>query len=153
MNMADQLLDAWRINCSINQTLLDALTDAQFDAKLAKGKAVDGQFAHIHNVRRMWLRAIDPAMGDRLTKLEKGKFVRPEIKEALLTSDVALGEIIKAGLESGRVKSFKPHPPAFVCYMMAHEGNHRAQIEVALRQAGLPLSVQLEFAQWEWGKI
>ena len=153
MDLAEQLLDSWRINCLINHSVLDELTDEQLDAPLAKGKAVDGQFAHVHNVRRMWLRAVDPVVGDQLVKLERGKYSREDIKAALTASDKAMAQVIGDGIAAGKVKNFKPHPAAFVCYMMAHEGNHRAQVEIALRQAGLPLTPTQEFAQWEWGKI
>ncbi len=153
MDLAAQLLDSWRINCAINHYLLDEITDEQLVVPLTKGKAVDGQFAHVHNVRRMWARAVNPTLGDSLEKLERGAYSRTELKSALLASDQVMATLISEGIAAGKVKNFKPHPPAFVCYMMAHEGNHRAQIEVALRQAGLPLTVKQEFGQWEWGKI
>ena len=126
MDLAEQLIDAWRINCRINHFVLDGLTDAQFHAPLAKGKAVAGQFAHIHNVRRMWLRAVDLKVGDQLEKLERGEHSRAELKAALEASDVAMSDVVTQGLETGRIKNFKPSPAAFVCYMVAHEGNHRA---------------------------
>src|SRR5579863_4086057 len=89
MDIAEQLLDAWRINCRINHELLGALDETQFRAPLAKGKAVSGQFGHMHNVRRMWLRAIDPVIGDALAKLERGEHSRDEIDKALAASDAA----------------------------------------------------------------
>ena len=153
MDLAEQLLDAWGINCRINHYVLDGLSDDQLQAPLAKGKGVAGQFAHVHNVRRMWLRAMDVAVGDRLVKLERGEHSRSDLKDALAASDLAMAEVIAQGLAAGRIKYFKPTPAAFVCYMMAHEGNHRAQVEIALRQAGLPLTAEQEFGQWEWGKV
>ncbi|HLK15772.1 MAG TPA: DinB family protein [Fimbriimonadaceae bacterium] len=153
MDVAEQLKDTWRINCRLNHALLDGLNEEQLAAPLAKGKAVVGQFAHIHNVRRMWLRAVDPAVGDSLEKLERGTHTREELKKALEASDAAMANVISNGLASGRVKNFKPHPVAFVGYMIAHEGNHRAQIELAVRQAGIPLTPQQEFGLWEWGKF
>lgn len=153
MDLAEQLLDAWRINCRINHALLDGLTDDQLDTPLAKGKPVCGQFAHMHNVRRMWLRAIEPASGDRLAKFERGSQSRESLKDAFAVSDDAMSKAIADGIAAGKVRNFKPSPAAFVCYFMAHEGNHRAQVEIALRQAGLPETVQQEFGQWEWGKL
>ena len=153
MDLAEQLLDSWRINCRINHDLLVGLTDDQLCAPLAKGKAVPGQFAHMHNVRRMWLRPIDPTVGDKLIKLERGEHSREELKAAILASDVEMAKVIADGLTKGRIKNFKPSPAAFVCYMLAHEGNHRAQIEIALRQIGTPLTVEQEFGQWQWEKL
>lgn len=153
MDLAEQLLDAWRINCRINHELLAELSDDQYVAQLAKGKPVAAQFAHMHNVRRMWLRAIDEPAGNVLVKLERGAYDRTGLDAALATSDTALANAIAVGLEAGKVRNFKPSPAAFVCYLMAHEGNHRAQVELALRQADLPLTTDQEFGQWQWGKL
>ena len=40
------------------------LTPEQWEAPLAKGKTVRNQFAHIHNVRLMWVKASAPALED-----------------------------------------------------------------------------------------
>lgn len=151
--LGDQLLDAWRINCRITNDLLAQLTDEQLEVKLASGKAVSGQFAHIHNVRRMWLKAIDAAAAESLPKLESGGVDRESIAGALLNSDASLAAAMATGIAAGKVRNFKPHPAAFVCYFIAHEANHRAQVELALRQAKLPVTTEQEYGQWEWGKL
>jgi uncharacterized damage-inducible protein DinB len=150
MDLGEQLLDTWRINGRITLFLLEALTPEQLVAPLGKGKAVAAQFAHIHNVRLMWLKASAPDLHEPQSKLEPTA-TKDELAAGLAASAEAIEELTRRGLEEGRVKNFKPHPSAFVGYMVAHEANHRAQVEVALRQAGTPLSDKVCYAMWEWG--
>ena len=49
------------------------------------------------------------------------------------------------------MKNFKPHAAAFLGYLISHEANHRGHIELALRQAGIPLDDKIAYGQWEWG--
>ena len=51
-----QLLETWQIHDRINVYLLEAVDSASLDSHSAsKGRSVGEQFAHIHNVRLMWL--------------------------------------------------------------------------------------------------
>jgi uncharacterized damage-inducible protein DinB len=59
--------------------------------------------------------------------------------------------IRQAAEQGGKVKNFKPHVSAFVGYLISHESHHRGQIEIALRQAGQPISDKASYGLWEWG--
>ena len=147
----EALLDTWRINNRINLYLLQSLTPEALAIPLAKGKAVGAQFSHIHNVRLMWLKASASDLQEGLTKLEGSPSVE-ELATHLDASSKAIEELVsRAGSPEGKVKNFKPHATAFVAYMIAHEANHRAHIEVALRQAGTPLPDTVAYGMWEWG--
>lgn len=151
MDAKEQLLDTWRINARIDHYLLEALTDEQLSTKLAKGKAVDGQFAHIHNVRLMWLKAAAPDLWGNQRKLEL-PCNKSDLAEQLMQSDAAISELISRSWDNGgKVKNFKPHVTAFVGYLIAHESFHRGHAEVALRQAGIPLPDSIAYGIWEWG--
>lgn len=152
MDLAEQLVDTWRINDRLNRFLLDEVGAERLAVPLAKGKTVDAQFAHIHSVRLMWIKVAAPEAMDRLSKLEKGSFGIEELRQNLESSGEAIAALVQAAVEAGgRVKGFKPHASGFVGYMIAHEANHRGQIEVALRQAGVPLSDKAGYGLWEWG--
>lgn len=147
----DPLVETWLINCRINRFLMDAIQDEHWATPLAKGKAVPSQFAHIHSVRLMWLKASAPDLFESQTKLETTAS-KAEIGAALDSSSEAMRELISRSIAAGgRVKNFKPHVQAFVAYMIAHESDHRTQVELALRQAGVPVSDKVGYGLWEWG--
>jgi uncharacterized damage-inducible protein DinB len=152
--MQDQLLDTWRIHCRINLYMLDAVAAAAWDAPApAKGRGFAQMFAHTHNVRLMWLQSAAPDLMQGLTKIEKSD---PHDREALRAALAASGQAIEALLQQalasgGRVKGFKPHAPAFLGYLIAHESYHHGEIGVALAQIGHPLDKKAAFGMWEWG--
>jgi uncharacterized damage-inducible protein DinB len=145
------LVDTWTINARLNKYLAEALTDAQWCASLDKGKSVNSQFAHIHNVRLMWLQAAAPGLHEGQVKLDPKTCTRDAMLHALDQSADGIARLIAEGEASGKIKGFKPHPHAFVGYLIAHEAHHRAQIELALRQAGIPLDDKIAYGLWEWG--
>jgi uncharacterized damage-inducible protein DinB len=152
MDLAEQLAETWQINDRLNRYLLAEVGEERLHVPLTKGKSVDSQFAHIHNVRLMWLKVSDPAVAEKLVKLEKGTTEFAELEASLSASGDAIADLVRAAAQSnGRVKGFKPHVSAFVGYMIAHEANHRGQIEIALRQAGVSLSDKAAYGLWEWG--
>ena len=57
-DMESQILDTWNINNRINLYMLAAVPkEALNDLSASKGRTVAEQFAHLHNVRLMWLKA------------------------------------------------------------------------------------------------
>jgi uncharacterized damage-inducible protein DinB len=151
MDPKEQLLETWHINARLNLYLLAALKPEQLSIGLAKGKSVEGQFAHIHNVRLMWLKAAAPDLHEGQAKLEPPGIELDAIPSALEQSAEAIAQLLDRSWESGRVKNFKPHVTAFLGYLIAHEANHRGHVEVALRQAGQPIDDKTGYGLWEWG--
>ncbi len=143
------LVESWLINDRINHYFLAALTEDQLKLKVEKAKSVGGQFGHIHSVRLMWLKAAAPDLNEGLEKADEHSLA--SLGANLEASAQAIAKLIERGLEEGRIKGFKPHPTAFVCYLVAHEATHRAHAELALRQCGVPLSDKVAYGQWEWG--
>lgn len=149
-----QLIETWEINNRINLYLLDGIaTEHLADILASKGRDVAKQFAHIHNVRLMWLKVSLPGELEGLTKIENDQ---PIDKELLTTSLTRSGESIKRLLEQsiangGKVKNFKPHVTAFLGYLIAHDVHHRSQIVIALKQSGHKIDQKIGYGIWEWG--
>jgi len=152
--MTDPLMETWANLARINIYVLRAMPPAGLQAlPSSKGRTVSEAFAHIHNVRLMWLKAAAPDLLSWLEKIEKGSDAsRASLMSALEASGVAIGELIGRSLSSGgKIKGFKPHVQAFVGYLISHESHHRGQIALALKQSGVPLEKKVSFGMWEWG--
>jgi len=152
--MEEQLIDSWQIHDRINHYLLAGVPEGALgDVSASKGRTVGEQFAHIHNVRLMWLKASAPDLLEGLEKVEKeeaGDAAR--LESALSASAAAVTELLRRSFASGgKVKGFKPHAAAFLGYLISHESHHRGQIVLTLKQAGHPVDKKVAFGIWEWG--
>jgi len=145
-------IDTWHIHNRINLYLLNAIDEAHLtDVSASKGRTVGEQFAHIHNVRLMWLKASAPELLEGLTKIEKDVITKQLLAAELTKSAEAMATLLQTGLEAGKIKGFKPHAAAFLGYLISHESHHRGQIMLTLKQAGHPVDKKVQFGLWEWG--
>jgi uncharacterized damage-inducible protein DinB len=149
-----QFLETWEIHSRINLYLLDAVEPASLASlSTSKGRTVGEQFAHVHNVRLMWLKSAAPGLLAGLTKVEKEQAGDKKLlRQSLVESGEAIGRLLSQSLkEGGKVKGFKPHVSAFLGYLISHESHHRGQIILSLKQAGQPLDKKILYGIWEWG--
>jgi uncharacterized damage-inducible protein DinB len=149
----EQLVETWSIHNRINFYLLDAIPDEALSSALPKCRSVHDQFAHIHNVRLLWLKAAAPELLEGLEKLEtKADGSKGKLRSALESSGAAVESLLKKAFAAGgKVKGFKPHAAAFLGYLIAHESHDRGQIGWTLKQSGHPLPQKVAFGLWEWG--
>jgi uncharacterized damage-inducible protein DinB len=148
-----ELIDTWSINNRINIYLLNAIDESYLsDLSASKGRNVGEQFAHIHNVRLMWLKAALPELLDKQTKIEKdAKITRKLLTAELNKSAEAISKLLTQGFADKKIKGFKPHPSAFFGYLISHESHHRGQIILSLKQSGHPIDQKTQYGIWEWG--
>jgi uncharacterized damage-inducible protein DinB len=152
--MDEQLLETWAIHNRINLYLLDAVPEEALTAALTpKGRTVAAQFAHMHNVRLMWLKAAAPDLLTGLEKIDtKTTADKTELRAALTGSGEAIGQLLRSAFAAGgKVKGFKPHAAAFLGYLISHESHHRGQIGWTLKHGGHPLDMKTAYGLWEWG--
>jgi uncharacterized damage-inducible protein DinB len=147
------LIETWQIHNRINLYLLDGVAPgALADVAPSRGRSVAEQFAHLHNVRLMWLNSAAPELLAGLTRLEKGAALdAATLRGALESSGAAIERLLERSAESGRVKGFKPHATAFLGYLISHESHHRGQIATTLKANGHALDRKTAFGIWEWG--
>ena len=150
----NQLLETWEIDNRINLYLLDAVEAATLGSHSAsKGRSVGEQFAHLHNVRLMWLKVAAPDLLKGLEKIEKELALDKKLlRKSLVDSGQAIRTLLNSSIASGgKVKGFKPHVGAFLGYMISHDSHHRGQILLSLKQAGHPIDKKTQYGIWEWG--
>jgi len=149
-----QIIETWEIHNRINLYLLEATEAPNLQSLSAsKGRTVGEQFAHLHNVRLMWLKAAAPDLLAGLAKVEKEHAKDKKLlRKSLETSAKAIALLLAQSLkDGGRVKGFKPHAVAFLGYLISHESHHRGQLILSLKQAGAILDKKILYGIWEWG--
>ncbi|CAN5458846.1 hypothetical protein BH10ACI2_BH10ACI2_16030 [soil metagenome] len=150
----EQIIETWAINNRINLYLLEAIgAERLADGLASKGRNVGEQFAHIHNVRLMWLKAAMPDELGAVTKIEKEQSGdKGLLQDSLVRSGESIERLLRHAVENGgKVKGFKPHVTGFLGYLTAHDAHHRSQIIIALKQSGHPLDKKILYGIWEWG--
>lgn len=148
----EQLIETWEINNRIHLYLLNAIQEENLSSiSASKGRTVGEHFAHIHNVRLMWLKEALPEMYSHLQKIEKDNITKEILESQLQKSSEAISKLLEKSFNEGRLKGFKPHPTAFLGYIISHESHHRGQITLCLKQSGHPIDKKTSFGLWEWG--
>lgn len=154
VDLGEALVHAFETNERIHQYLLEHLDPSiwSLDAPVGKGRVVRGVFAHIHNVRRLWLtRRGDEAAAP--PKVEREAVTQEEMRVALAQSARAVVALLREALASGgHVADFKPDVVGFVAYAIAHEAHHRGQICMLARVLGKPLPQAQGYELWNWRK-
>ena len=148
------LAETWHLNNRVNLLLLDALSDEQLAATiLPRGRAVTSYFVHIHMARFYWLERRARALANTLKKIPGGTAPRATLRQALIDSGEAMGELFAEAERTGHIKGGKLGPVAFLGYALAHEGHHRGQVLLHLKIARKPLDRAASYSLWYWNKI
>lgn len=148
-----ELIETFEIHNRVNLYLLKEIEEAWLnDMAASKGRNIGDQFAHMHNVRLMWIKAAAPELSQQLNKIEKEHTITKKLLQQELTASAEVMKILltKAFTEN-KVKGFKPHPAAFLGYLISHESHHRGQIMICLKENKHLTNKSLGFGLWEWG--
>ena len=150
--LSDALLQAFSINDRINFYLIEAIDTKAWDADPpgGKGRSIAAIVAHMHNVRVMWLKAVNKEAKPP-EQLDRHSVTPKQAIQALKESGKALTEVIRSAAASdGHVKGFKPDVASFLAYLISHDSHHRGQITMLARQLGYPVPQKVMFGMWEW---
>ncbi len=159
--LGQALLETYAVNEQMNQLILERLHPSAWRAKApGRARTIAAIIAHMHNVRRKWLRLSAPhiklpAQLDR-THCTQGQ-ARVALQESALRCLEMLGEALDPG--AGRVPQFRRDgwarpwsPGASMCvYMIVHDAHHRGQICMLAHQLGLP--IKSGYQMWAWEKL
>ena len=163
---ARELVRSFAISEQINQLLLDRLNPAAWCLKAPRSRtrSIAAVFAHMHNVRRKWIRLSAPHIP--LPASLQRACTQGEASAAFAASGARCTEMIEDALRDAeasprRVIKFvrdgwaRPWPAGatMVAYMIAHEAHHRGQICMLAHQVGFPLSGSTTSAMWNWERM
>jgi len=113
--MAEQLVETWQIHDRINRYLLDAIPDSALsNVSASKGRSVGEQFAHMHDVRLMWLKSAAPELLAGLEKYPKEDAGdKAKLKEALTRSGAAVAALLQKAPRAVGSRASSPIPRLF----------------------------------------
>jgi uncharacterized damage-inducible protein DinB len=159
---ADAWTAAWRTNARATAYLVEHLplsvwsTQVPGIPRLTVGMIA----AHIHNSRCRWIRSLGAPHGVRVPQLVDLRRVRqPELVKALSRSSTGMMKLIELAIANGgRVpratwQNFPTDMEHFLSYFAAHEGHHRGQLCMVVRQLGQRLPRSVAAGIWQWTKL
>ncbi len=154
VDLGQALIHAFETSERIHQYLLEHLDPSLWalEAPVGKGRVIRGVFAHIHNVRCLWLERRGEEF-EAPAKVDRASVTQDELRDALRASSAAVVGLIRTAIDAGgHVPDFKPDVVGFVSYAIAHEAHHRGQICMLARILGKPLPQAQGYELWNWRK-
>lgn len=163
-NLCRALVESWAVNERMNQIVLEHLDAAAWRAKLpgGKGRTIAAIVAHVHNMRRKWIRLSAPQL-KLPAALNRTRCTQRQAQAALAESAARCSEMLADALNGprGRAKAFrrdgwaKPWPAgaAMVAFMITHEAHHRGQVCMLAHQLGFNLPAKAGAGMWVWEKL
>lgn len=158
------LLESYGVNDRMNQLILEHLDPRAWRAKPpGRGaRTIAAIFAHMHNIRRKWLRLSAPHL-NLPAQLDRTRCTHRQARAALAESALRCSEMLAEALShpDGRVKQFRrdgwarpwPAGAAMFTYMIVHDAHHRGQICMLAHQLGFPLPMKAAYKMWVWEKL
>lgn len=161
----DVLVETYAVNDAMNQLILEHLDPRAWRTQppgVKRGRNIAAIFAHMHNIRRKWLRLSAPYL-KLPPQLDRARCTQRQASDALAQSAMRCSEMLSEALNfpASRFKQFlrdgwaKPWPPgaAMFAYMIIHDAHHRGQVCMLAHQLGFPLSTTTTSQIWSWERL
>jgi|SRR5579872_973154 len=158
----DPVITAWRTNNAATVFLVRHLPAAVWTENVPgiPRKTIGMIAAHLHNSRCMWVKSLGAAHGiqvPRRVDLRRAK--QADVVAALPRSSEGLVALIELGIAHGGQlppafwQNFPTDLQHFLSYFAAHEGHHRGQLIMAVRQLGHRLPPSVVGGVWQWKRL
>lgn len=150
--LIEDLLATWDKHVAMNMLLLNGIDEAYLtDKSSSGGRNVGEQFAHMHNVRMMWLSQL---AADKTQSVDGEMDAEENLKKeyvgtVLTASDKLVRELLRSALMKGD-KLGTMTPVRFMAYLISHESHTRGQIVLAMKQSDHALPPQVAYGIWQW---
>jgi len=164
VDLCQVLVESYAVNERMNQIVLEHVDPAAWRTKLPgiKGRTIADIVAHVHNIRRKWLRLSAPHL-KLPAALDRTRCTQKQARAALLESAARCSEMLADALTKPdrRVETFhrdgwaKPWPAgaAMLAYMITHDAHHRGQVCMLAHQLGFPLPEKVTSETWAWERL
>ena len=164
VDLCQVLVESYAVNERMYQIVLAHLDPAAWRAKLpgSKGRTIAAIVAHVHNIRRKWLRLSAPHL-KLPAPLDRASCTQKQAQAALAESGARCSEMLRDALcgQQSRVESFRrdgwarpwPAGAAMLAYMISHDAHHRGQVCMLAHQLGFPLPAKAAYGIWIWEKL
>jgi len=158
----ERVIAAWRTNNQATVYLIRQLPTRLWTREVPgiPRKTIGTIAAHLHNSRCMWIKSLGARHGVSVPALVDLRRVRQaQLVKALSRSSEGMIDLIELGIaQGGRVpratwQNFPTDLEHFLSYFAAHEGHHRGQIIMAVRQLGERLPRDVAGGLWQWTKL
>ncbi len=150
------LLETYAVNDRMSQLILEHLDPQAWRAKPPgrNARTIAAMFAHMHNIRRKWLRLSAPHL-KLPAQLDRTRCTQHQAAAALGESALRCSEMLADALDgsAGRVERFQrdgwarpwPGGAAMFAYMIVHDAHHRGQACMLAHQLGFPLPMKASY--------
>ncbi len=158
------LVEAYAVNDRMNQLVLEHVDPRAWRAQLpgTRVRTIAAIFAHVHNIRRKWLRLSAPHL-KLPPPLDRARVTRKQARAALAASAALCSQMLAQALAGpgNRVSKFRrdgwarpwPAGAAMFAYMLTHDAHHRGQVCMLAHQLGFPLPDRARYGIWGWEKL
>jgi uncharacterized damage-inducible protein DinB len=162
-NLPQEMARAFLVNDRMNQLVLEHLDARAWRAKLPSrtGRTIADIFAHVHNIRRKWLRLSAPHI-QLPAALDRRRCTPKQTRAALAASAKLCSQMLTEALDpprenrsflrDGWARSWQPGAAMFA-YMITHEAHHRGQVCMLAHQLGNKLPGPAGYGMWMWEKL